>query len=107
MNVELRVENKVCTALLIESAGANVLRALGEPPRDRKKVKGIKHDGNITLDQVKEIAKVMQERSKSKLFKGTVKEVLGTCVSIGCTVDKKDPKSLQKMIDAGEVAIDE
>jgi large subunit ribosomal protein L12e len=97
----------VCTALLVESAGANVLRALGEPPRDRKKVKGIKHDGNITLDQVKEIAKVMQERSKSKLFKGTVKEILGTCVSIGCTVDKKDPKALQKMIDAGEVAIDE
>ena len=107
VNVELKVENKNCTARMIESAGANVLKALGEPGRDSKKVKNVKHDGNITLDQVKEIAKVLQERSKSKLFKGAVKEILGTCVSVGCTVDKKDPKAVQKMIDAGEIAIDE
>ena len=50
VNVELKIENKVCSARLIESAGSNILKALGEPPRDRKKVKNVRHDGNITLD---------------------------------------------------------
>jgi len=35
----------------------------------------------------------------------TVKEILGTCVSVGCTVDGKDPKDLQTEIDDGEVEI--
>lgn len=37
-----------------------------EPVRDRKKVKNVKHDGNITLDDVIEIARVMKPRSMAK-----------------------------------------
>jgi large subunit ribosomal protein L12e len=33
---------------------------------------------------------------------GTVKEVLGTCVSLGCTVDGKSPKEITAAINAGE-----
>ncbi|KAJ6331758.1 hypothetical protein OIU76_010191 [Salix suchowensis] len=51
-----------------------------------------KHNGNIALDDVIEIAKVMSSRSIAKDLSGTVKEILGTCVSVGCTVDGKDPK---------------
>lgn len=29
-------------------------------------------------------------------FKGTVKEILGTAVSVGCTVDNSDPKDILK-----------
>jgi large subunit ribosomal protein L12e len=36
-------------------------------------------------------------------FEGTVKEVLGTCVSLGCTIDGKKPKDLTKAIEDGEV----
>jgi large subunit ribosomal protein L12e len=68
-------------------------------------VKNIKHSGNISLDDVIEIARTMRFRSMAKELSGTVKEILGTCVSVGCTVDGKDPKDLQQEIDDGDVEI--
>ncbi|GLJ12848.1 hypothetical protein SUGI_0199010 [Cryptomeria japonica] len=41
----------------------------------------------------------MKPRSMAKALTGTVKEILGTSVSVGCTVDGKDPKDLQAEID--------
>ena len=49
----------------------------------------------------------MKPKSFSKTFAGTVKEVLGTCSSVGCTVDGKDPRTVQKEIDKGEIPIKE
>ena len=37
------------------------------------------HDGDVTLDQVIEIARVMRPRSMARTLAGTVKEILGTC----------------------------
>jgi large subunit ribosomal protein L12e len=92
---------------VVPSAAALVIKALKEPERDRKKVKNIKHNGNISLDDVIEIAKIMASRSMAKELAGTVKEILGTCMSVGCTVDSKDPKDLQSEIDDGEEEIPE
>ena len=39
----------------------------------------VKHSGNLTLDQVIKIAKILRERSYANKLAGTVKEVLGTC----------------------------
>ncbi|KAH9319038.1 hypothetical protein KI387_020807, partial [Taxus chinensis] len=50
---------------------------------------------------------VMKPRSMEKYLSRTLKEVLGTCVSVECTVDGKDPKDLQLEIDEGEVEIPE
>jgi hypothetical protein len=36
-----------------------------------------------------------------------VKEILGTCVSVGCTVDGEDPRDIQAKIDEGEVDVPE
>ena len=47
----------------------------------------------------------MRHRSMAKKLAGIVKEILGTRVSVGCTVDGKDPKDLQQEIDDGEVEI--
>ncbi|PQQ06047.1 60S ribosomal protein L12 [Prunus yedoensis var. nudiflora] len=41
----------------------------------------------------------------AKELAGMVKEILGTCVSVGCTVDGKDPKDLQQEIADGDVEI--
>ena len=41
----------------------------------------------------------------SREMKGTVKEVLGTCVAVGITVDGKSPKDVQKDVDAGKYKI--
>lgn len=38
----------------------------------------MKHSGNITLEEVINIAKIMRPRSMAKKLEGTVKEVLGT-----------------------------
>ena len=39
----------------------------------------VKHNGNITIDNVYEIARILRPRSLAKELTGTVKEVLGTC----------------------------
>merc|ERR1712032_181776 len=90
------------TVTVMPTAAALVLQALKEPPRDRKKVKNVEHKGNLKLDDVVEIARIMRSKSYAAEFPGTVKEILGTCMSIGCTVDKKSPKDVQREIDDGE-----
>ncbi len=57
--------------------------------------------GNLTLEQVIKIAKMKKDAMLSYTLKNAVKEVLGTCGSMGVTVEGKDPKEVQKEIDAG------
>ena len=66
------------------TCSAYIIKALKEPVRQRRKVKGAvyQHKGNLTLEQIKTIAKNMTEKSLSRELKGTVKEVLGTCVAV-------------------------
>lgn len=54
-----------------------------------------------------ECAKTMRGRSHARLFVGTVMEILGTCVSIGCTVEGQDPRDIQKKIRDGEITVTE
>ena len=61
----------------------------------KHQVKHIKHDGNVTLDQVIDIARTMRERSMARTLAGTVKEMLGTCNSVGCTVNGQSPRDVQ------------
>jgi len=49
------------------------VKALKEPERDRKKVKHVKHSGNISLDEIIDIARQMQHKSMSKSLAGGVK----------------------------------
>ena len=104
---KLTIQNRQAKVEVVPSAAALIIRALKEPSRDRKKVKHVKHDGNISFDDVISIAKVMRERSLAKSFKGTVKEILGTCVSVGCTIDGQTPRDLQAKIENGEIEVPE
>ena len=65
----------------------------------------VKHNGNITVEQVIDIARIMRERSMAHHLSGTVKEILGTCQSVGCTVDKKPPHDIIDQINDGEISI--
>lgn len=51
----------------------------------------VKHNGNITFDDILAIARQMRPRSMARELQGTVKEVLGTAQSVGCTIDGKLP----------------
>ncbi|KAK8812763.1 RL12, ribosomal protein 12 60S [Blastocystis sp. ATCC 50177/Nand II] len=107
ITVKLTVVNRQATVEVVPSASSLIIRELNEPPRDRKKDKNIKHSGNLTLDQVIKIAKILRERSYANKLAGTVKEVLGTCHSVGCTVNGQHPTAVMEQIDNGEIEVPE
>ncbi|KAL7717136.1 60S ribosomal protein L12 [Entamoeba marina] len=109
VTVRITVINRVATFEVIPSASALILKALKEPVKDRKKNKGIPtvHNGSITMDDVYEIARTMRPRSLAKTFAGTVKEILGTCRSVGCQVDNKSPAEVTKEINNGDIEVPE
>ncbi|CAO3592288.1 unnamed protein product [Absidia cylindrospora] len=107
VTVQLTIQNRQAQVSVVPSASSLVIKALKEPPRDRKKEKNIKHSGNISLDDVIEIARTMRFKSFARELSGTVKEILGTAQSVGCTVDGQAPNDLCKKIDAGEVEVPE
>ncbi|MDW7990242.1 MAG: 50S ribosomal protein L11 [Archaeoglobaceae archaeon] len=63
--------------------------------------------GNIRLEQIIKIAKLKRDKSLSYSLKGVVKEVLGTCVSMGVKVDGKNSKDVLKEIEEGKIKIPE
>lgn len=55
--------------------------------------------GNLTMEQVIRISKLKRPELLAKTLKAAAKEVLGSCVSMGVTVEGKDPREVQKEID--------
>ncbi|KAH9971071.1 ribosomal protein L11 [Lactifluus volemus] len=105
VTVQLTIQNRQAQVSVVPSASSLVIRALKEPPRDRKKEKNIKHSGNIALDEIYEIARTMKYKSLSKDLAGGVKEILGTAQSVGCTIDGRPPHDIIDAIDAGEIDV--
>ncbi|KAI8622202.1 60S ribosomal protein L12 [Chytriomyces sp. MP71] len=105
ITVKLIVQNRQAAIEVVPSASSLVIRALKEPPRDRKKEKNIKHSGNVSLNDIIEIARKMRAKSMAKEFKGTVREILGTAFSVGCTVDGMSPQELSEKVQSGEIEV--
>merc|ERR1712195_202634 len=89
-HIRAKVQNRQVEISFVPTAAPLIIEALKEKPRDRKKEKNVSHNGNIKLDDVIRIAKTMRdaERSMAIEFAGTVKEILGTCCSLQCTIRK-------------------
>jgi len=58
--------------------------------------------GNLTLKQAIKIALIKKDNMKTKTLKAALKSVLGTALSMGVTVESKDPRIVQKEIDEGK-----
>ena len=58
--------------------------------------------GNLTLKQAKEIVEMKGKDLLGGSMKAKVKEVVGTCVSMGVTVEGRSAKEMSKAIAAGE-----
>jgi len=58
--------------------------------------------GNLTMEQVVKIARMKRDGMLASSMRSAVKEVLGTCVSVGVTVEGKHPKEVQKEVDEGK-----
>lgn len=64
-----------------------------------------KHDepvGDIKMESIVRITKQKQAKMQSRVLKQSVKEVLGTCVSMGVTVEGKPARVVQKEVDEGK-----
>ncbi|CAG7854038.1 60S ribosomal protein L12 [Serendipita indica DSM 11827] len=105
VTVQLTIQNRQAQVAVVPSASSLIIRALKEPPRDRKKEKNIKHNGNITLDEIFNIARIMRSRSLAKNLAGVVKEMLGTAQSIGCTIDGQPPHDIIDGINSGDIEV--
>lgn len=125
ITVQLTIQNRQAAVAVVPSASSLVIRALkgtlylhlrdllvdilnprlSEPPRDRKKEKNIKHTGNIPFDEILNIARIMRPRSLAKTLAGTVKEILGTAQSVGCTIDGQPPHNVIEKIDSGDIEV--
>lgn len=88
-NVTLEVGIPPTSALILMEAGLEKGSSTGEVV------------GNLTIKQAVKIAEMKREKSLSYELRNTVKEVLGTCVSMGISVDGKTPKEVQRAIDKG------
>jgi len=79
-------------ALLVKESG--IPKGSGKP--------NLELVGNVTFDKVLGIAKVKIGNSYAKNIKSSVKEVVGTCVSMGVKVEETDPRQFIKQIEEGK-----
>jgi len=100
VEVEVDVDNKTFNVKVgIPTTTALIVRELklekgsGSPAKQKA--------GNLTMEQAVRIAKVKWPDLLAKTLKAAVKEVLGTCLSLGVTVEGKDPRQVQREVDEG------
>jgi large subunit ribosomal protein L11 len=58
--------------------------------------------GDLSMEQLVKVAKMKRVQLLASDTKRAAKEILGTCVSMGVTVEGKDPREVQKEIDEGK-----
>lgn len=62
---------------------------------------GLEKVADLSMEQALKIARMKFDALLSNDYKNAAKEVIGTCVSMGVTVNGKDPKIVQNEIDEG------
>jgi len=91
-NFSITVGVPPTSSLLLSEAG--VEKGSGTPNTEKV--------GNINIDQIVKIAKMKQQVMLAIDLRAAVKEAVGTCVSMGLTIDNEDPKMIIKAIDEGK-----
>lgn len=61
--------------------------------------------GNASMENIKNVAKMKMESMLSNNLQSAILEVIGSCVSLGVTVEGKDPKEVQKLIKEGKIEV--
>lgn len=89
---EVEIGTPTTSALVVKELG--IEKGSGNPKAEKA--------GNLTVDQVVKIALMKLPGSYALTAKTATKEILGTCVSMGITVDGRDPRDVQKEISEGK-----
>ena len=104
---------KVPVIVTIDSDTKDFEIAIGTPPTtalimDELNIEKGSHEpgtevaADLSVEQALKIARMKYDSLLANNYKHGAKEVMGTCVSMGLTVDGKDPREAQKAVDAGE-----
>ena len=88
---------------MVPSASALSIKALKQPPQDKKKQRNIKHSGNTFFDEIVNIAWQMWHWSLARELSRTITEILGTAQPVGCIVDGCHPHDIIGDIHSGAV----
>jgi large subunit ribosomal protein L11 len=101
---------KVPVKVIVDTTTKEFNVEIGTPPTSEliKKEAGIEKGagnreapaGDVSLEKLVEIARA-KSNSMGKTLKDTAKEVVGSCVSIGVTIDSKKPRAVIDEINAG------
>jgi large subunit ribosomal protein L11 len=86
---DVSVGTPTTSALIVSELG--VAKGSGAPKTEKI--------GNLSMAQVVRVAKIKRSKLLARDLKAAAKEVIGTCVSMGVTVEDKDPREAQKEID--------
>ena len=106
---------KVPVKVIVDSATKSFKVEIGAPPTSALILKEIgvaagakaKDEvvGNITLEQVKKIAKSKEAKLYGKSIAERVNKVLGTCKSMGVNCENENPKAIIARIKSGEIKL--
>ena len=88
---DIKVGTPPTTALILDEL--NIEKGSQDPGMDKV--------ADLSIEQVLKITKMKFDSLLSNDYKMAAKEVVGTCVSMGLTVEGKDPKTVQKEISEG------
>ena len=88
---EIKVGTPPASALILQKAGI-----------EKGSSDALEAAGNITIQDVIEIAQMKKNDLLGKEIKSRVKEIVGTCVSMGITIDEKNAREVQKEIEEGK-----
>ena len=91
-NVEIKVFSPPTSELLKKEISVEK----GSGAQDKIKV------GNLSIEQVIHVAQTKQGNMLSRDLKAAVKNVVGTCVSLGILIENKHPNEIQKEIEDGK-----
>ena len=88
---EVKVGTPPTTALIMDEL--KIEKGSQDPGQDK--------EADLKVEQALKIAKMKFDALLSNDYKNAAKEVIGTCVSMGITVEGKDPREVQREIDQG------
>ncbi len=89
---EVEIGTPTTSALIVKELG--IEKGSGNPKAEKA--------GNLTMEQVAKIAMMKLPGSYALTNMAAAKEVLGSCISIGITVDGRDPREVQKELSEGK-----
>ncbi len=103
---------KVPVKIIVDTSTRDFEVTVGTPPTtalimDELKIEKASQDpgldkvADLKIEQALKVARMKFDALLSADYKHATKEVIGTCVSMGITVEGKDPREVQKEISQG------